>query len=63
MLVAGDGDFKDMVEFLTETLFKTVFIVGYKHSLSPSLIEKGTPGGLFYLDDIWEKISVPALPK
>jgi uncharacterized LabA/DUF88 family protein len=30
VLIAGDGDFKDMVEFLTETLYKKVWIFGYK---------------------------------
>jgi len=30
VLVAGDGDFKDMVEFFTETLYKKVWVFGYK---------------------------------
>ena len=29
VLVAGDGDFKDFIEFLTETLYKTVWVFGY----------------------------------
>lgn len=29
VLLAGDGDFKDLVEFMTQTIYKRVFIVGY----------------------------------
>jgi len=57
VLLAGDGDFRDMVSFVTETLYKRAFIVGYKGSISPSLIEKATPGCIIYLDDIWPDIS------
>lgn len=59
VLLAGDGDFKDMVEFLTETLYKKVWILGYRASLSPSLHEKASPGCVLLLDDIWEAISMP----
>jgi hypothetical protein len=48
-----------MVEFLTETLYKKVWILGYKSSLSPSLHEKASPDCVLHLDDIWEAISVP----
>ena len=58
-LLAGDGDFKDMVEFLTGTLFKKVWIIGYKSSMSPSLLEKATPGCILFLDDVWDYLSVP----
>jgi hypothetical protein len=58
-LIAGDGDFKDMVEFFTETLYKKVWVFGYKSSLSASLHEKASPGCVFFIDDIWESISVP----
>jgi len=50
VLIAGDGDFKDMVEFLTETLYKKVWIFGYKSSLSASLHEKASPGCVHFLD-------------
>jgi uncharacterized LabA/DUF88 family protein len=53
-LIAGDGDFKDMVEFFTETLFRPVWIMGYKSSFSASLHEKASPGCILYFDDIWE---------
>jgi hypothetical protein len=59
VLIAGDGDFKDMVEFFTEQLYRKVWIFGYKSSLSASLHEKATPGCVFFLDDIWEMISIP----
>jgi hypothetical protein len=58
ILIAGDGDFKDMVEFFTETLYKKVWIFGYRSSLSASLHEKASPGCVFFLDDIWEQLSV-----
>jgi uncharacterized LabA/DUF88 family protein len=29
VLLAGDGDFKDLIEFLTEHLYKKVWIFGY----------------------------------
>ena len=58
VLIAGDGDFKDMVEFFTQTLYKKVFVFGYKSSLSASLHEKASPGGIHLLDDIWDLISI-----
>lgn len=58
-MIAGDGDFKDMVEFFTETLYKKVWIFGYRSSLSASLHEKASPGCVFFLDDIWEILSFP----
>jgi uncharacterized LabA/DUF88 family protein len=30
VMLAGDGDFKDMVSFFSETLNKNVWIIGYK---------------------------------
>jgi uncharacterized LabA/DUF88 family protein len=60
VLIAGDGDFKDMVEFLTETLYKKVWVFGYKSSLSASLHEKASPGCVIFLDEIWEQLSLPS---
>lgn len=60
VLIAGDGDFKDMVEFFTETLYKKVWIFGYRASLSASLHEKASPGCVFFLDDVWDMLSFPA---
>lgn len=59
VLIAGDGDFKDMVEFFTENLYKKVWIFGYRASLSASLHEKASPGCVHFIDDIWDSISVP----
>jgi uncharacterized LabA/DUF88 family protein len=53
VLLAGDGDFKDMVEFVTQVLYKKVYIIAYRNSISVSLIEKATPGCIIYLDEIW----------
>jgi len=60
VLIAGDGDFKDMVEFFTENLYKKVWIFGYRSSLSASLHEKASPGCVHFIDDIWDAISVPS---
>jgi len=57
--LAGDCDFKDLVEFLTETLCKTVWIVGYRDSTALTLIEKATPNCMIYLDDLWTQLSEP----
>lgn len=61
VLIAGDGDFKDMVEFFTENLYKKVWIFGYRASLSASLHEKASPGCVHFIDDIWDLISVPTI--
>lgn len=58
-LVAGDGDFRDCVEFITKTVQKKVSIFGYKSSFNESLTSVATPGCTFKLDDIWEHISEP----
>ena len=57
VLVAGDGDFRDLVGFVTQQLYKKVWIVGYKGSMNSALIEKATPGCVIYIDDIWDLIS------
>ncbi len=48
-----------MVEFFTETLYKKVWVFGYKSSLSASLHEKASPGCVHFIDDIWDSISIP----
>ena len=59
VLLAGDGDFKDLIEFLTETLYKKVWIFGYQANTSLSLSEKASPNCVVYLDKIWNEISEP----
>ena len=50
ILLAGDGDFKDLIEFLTETLYKKVWIFGYSVNTSLALSEKASPNCVVYLD-------------
>jgi uncharacterized LabA/DUF88 family protein len=59
ILLAGDGDFHDMVQFLKEDMAKKVWIFGYKESISPNLYSAASPGCVVFLQDIWEGISIP----
>ena len=63
VLVAGDGDFKDMLEFVKDKIDKKVIIFGYTANTSNSLKEKASPGCFFALDEIWEHISEPKITK
>ena len=56
-LLAGDGDFRDLCEFMTQTANKNVHIMSYKDSHNTLLFQNSTSG--HFLDDIWEHISVP----
>ena len=58
-LVAGDGDFRDCVEFITQTVGKKVSIFGYEASFNDTLTAVATKNCTFKLDDIWEHISEP----
>ena len=60
-LIAGDGDFRDCVEFITKTVGKKVSIFGYEASFNESLTQVATPGCTYKLDEIWEHISEPIL--
>jgi len=62
VLVAGDRDFKDAVELLTQTLNKKVWIFGFKNNMSSDLKEKCTIGCYKYLDDIWFAFTVKKGP-
>ena len=57
ILVAGDGDFIDLINFVKKTLHKEIFIVGYQHSMSNTIIESIPSANLLYLDSLWPKIS------
>jgi len=59
VILAGDGDFKDLIEFVTQTLNKKVYVFGYTSNMSLSLSEKATPGCVFHLDKVWNDISEP----
>ena len=60
-LIAGDGDFRDCIEFITKTAQKRVSICAYKNSCNQLLKDVATK--CFYLDEIWEKISEPIPPE
>ena len=56
VLVAGDGDFKDMLDFVSETLQKKIIVFGWNSCTSYVLKAQAE----FYpLDDIWDHISEP----
>ena len=55
VLLAGDGDFLDMVEFFTQTLRKKVYVVAWSASIGIYLKEKCTD--VFYLDAIWDDLT------
>ena len=59
-LIAGDGDFRDLIEFVSRDMDKAVFMFMYKQSC-PSYLKEFTNNqdGIFFLDDIWEEISEP----
>ena len=51
VLLAGDGDFFDMVKFMKETLNKKVYLVGWSASMNEDL--RNFVGDVIYLDAIW----------
>lgn len=52
-LIAGDGDFRDCIEFLTKTAGKKVSLFGYKNSFNDSLKNVATKDCVYFLDDVW----------
>ena len=42
VLIAGDGDFHDMVEFMMKTLNKKVFVFGWRASMNKDLFNMCT---------------------
>ena len=61
VLVAGDGDFKDMLDFVSEQLQKKIIIFGLNSCTSKILKERASEGCFIALDEIWEHISEPRL--
>lgn len=55
ILLAGDGDFTDMVKFMLNTYKVNVFIVGWSDSLNYRISELVQT---VYLDDLFETISM-----
>eukprot|EP00353_Schmidingerella_taraikaensis_P007275 CAMPEP_0185584756 /NCGR_PEP_ID=MMETSP0434-20130131/33985_1 /TAXON_ID=626734 ORGANISM="Favella taraikaensis, Strain Fe Narragansett Bay" /NCGR_SAMPLE_ID=MMETSP0434 /ASSEMBLY_ACC=CAM_ASM_000379 /LENGTH=81 /DNA_ID=CAMNT_0028204691 /DNA_START=393 /DNA_END=638 /DNA_ORIENTATION=- len=59
-LLAGDGDFRDLVLFLNEKAAKKVHVFSYEDSHNSQLHANSTQG--FFLDSLWDHISVPPGP-
>jgi hypothetical protein len=59
VFVAGDVDFKDMLDFVSNTLKKKVIIFGWDSCTSQQLKVRASEGCFFPLDEIWEHISEP----
>ena len=55
VLLAGDGDFLDMVDFMINTLGKKVYVVGWSSSMGQYLKSHCTE--VIYLDAIWEDLT------
>ena len=58
-LLAGDGDFRDCVEFIAKELQKKVSIFAYQNSFNQMLKDVAGKENCHFLDEIWEKISEP----
>ena len=56
VLLAGDGDFIDMVRTVQNDFKKTVYICGWSASMSPKMLEECKPNVIF-LDEIWEDLT------
>ena len=56
-LLAGDGDFRDLCQFLTQKAEKNVQIFSYRDSHNATLHQNSSRG--HFLDDIWQHISKP----
>lgn len=62
VLVAGDGDFKDMLDFVINTQHKKLIVFGWNDCTSTTLIGRARDC-FFPLDEIWEHISEPIGPR
>jgi len=54
ILSAGDGDFEDAIHYVKTELHKTIYISGFKSSLSPDL--QSYADRVIFLDDCWGEI-------
>jgi len=59
VLVAGDGDFIDMLDFVADELKKKIIIFGWSSCTSHKLKERASEGCFILLDEIWDHISSP----
>ena len=55
VLITGDCDYRDLIEYLTETKYKKVYVFGYKDTISKELYEKAS--SVVYLDEAWKHLS------
>ena len=58
ILVAGGGDFVDMVKTLRDTFEINVFICAWSESLDDKISQLATT---IYLDELFDKISTPEI--
>lgn len=56
VLLAGDGDFHDMVDIMINNMNKKVYVVGWRSSMNRDLF-KMCSGEVIYLDDIWDNLT------
>ena len=56
LLLTGDGDFHDMVDFMQKTHGVKVVVVSWKGTVNQSLEKMCT--GMIWLDEIWDQISI-----
>jgi uncharacterized LabA/DUF88 family protein len=62
VLLAGDGDFKDMLDFVVNTMKKKLIVFSWNSCVSKTLLSRARDN-YHALDDIWEHISTPLFPK
>ena len=56
VLLAGDGDFFDMVHTVICEFNRKVYLCGWSASMSPKLIQLCQPN-IIYLDEIWDQLT------
>jgi hypothetical protein len=60
ILLAGDGDFEDSVEYVKSELDREVWIAGYQGSVSTDL--QSYANQMIWIGDFWKDIEKPAAP-
>jgi len=59
VILAGDCDFSDMINYLRKERNKMVYVIGYRENTSYRMSETAGPKFRIYLDEIWNQISEP----
>ena len=52
-----------MIQFVTQTLHKDIFIVGYKQSMSNAILDSVPASNLLFLDSLWPNISADKMSR